>query len=198
MVWARSCGGNAGGDAFARLDRDGEGGLVARAVVAAHQRQAELLDAVAGQRQADQAARVAGHEVDRVGRGELRGDDQVAFVLAVLVIDQDEHAAVARFLDQFLGGGEVLRQLGGADVVHGWCLAGGVGDSNCRGRGSGLRGKCGFGELAWFTGPGLEQMGKAPRADEGFGIGVSRGALRGVRMSHVRLSFAFSGRGVVA
>ena len=97
-------GGDAGGDALARLDRDGERGLVPRAVVRAHQRQAELLDALAGQRQADQAARVAGHEVDRVGRGELRRDDQVALVLPVLVVDQDEHAAVARFLDQLLGG----------------------------------------------------------------------------------------------
>ena len=71
-----------------------------------------LLDTLAGQRQADQAAGVTGHEVDRVGRGELRRDDEVALVLAVLVVDQDEHAAVARFLDQFLGGGEVLRQFG--------------------------------------------------------------------------------------
>ena len=73
------------------------------AVLPAHQRQAELLDALAGQRQADQAAGVAGHEVDRVGRRELRRDDQVALVFAVLVVDQDEHAAVAGFLDQLLG-----------------------------------------------------------------------------------------------
>ena len=103
---------------------------------------------------------MTGHEVDRVGRGELRGDDEVALVFAVLVIDQDEHPAVAGFLDQFLGGGEVLRQLDGADVVHGECLAGGLGDSNCRGRGAGLRGKCGFGELAWFTGPGARTGGQ--------------------------------------
>ena len=95
---------DAGGDALARLDRDGERGLVPRAVVRAHQRQAELLDALAGHREADQAARVARHEVDRVGRGELRRHDEIAFVLPVLVIDQDEHAAVARFLDQFIGG----------------------------------------------------------------------------------------------
>ncbi len=92
---------DAGGDALARLDRHGERGLVPRAVLRRHQRQGELFAALAGQRQADQAARVAGHEVDRVRRGELRGDDKVAFVLAVLVIDQDEHAAVAGFLDQF-------------------------------------------------------------------------------------------------
>ena len=54
-----------------------------------------------------------------LGRGQLGGDDEVAFVLPVLVVDQDEHAAVARVLDQLLDGGEVLRQLDGADVVHG-------------------------------------------------------------------------------
>ena len=54
-----------------------------------------------------------GHEVDRVRRGELRRDDEVALVLAVLVVDQDEHAAVARFLDQFLGGWRGIRKIGG-------------------------------------------------------------------------------------
>jgi hypothetical protein len=58
----------------------------------------------AGERQADQAAPVGGHEVDRIGRHHLRGDDQVAFVLAVLVVDQDEHPAVAGFLDDLLDG----------------------------------------------------------------------------------------------
>ena len=43
-------------------------------LLAGHQRQAELLDALAGQRQADQAAAVLGHEIDRprawpTGRG---------------------------------------------------------------------------------------------------------------------------------
>ena len=36
------------------------------------------------------------------------GNDQVALVLAVLVIDQDEHAAIARLLDDFLDRGERL------------------------------------------------------------------------------------------
>ena len=103
---ARAVGGrDAGGDALARLDRDGEGGLVAGAVVLRHQRQAELLDALAGQRQADQAARVLGHEVDGLGRRALRRDDEVALVLAVLVVDQDEHPALAGFLDDVLGRG---------------------------------------------------------------------------------------------
>ena len=95
--------GNAGGDAFARLDRDGERGLLPGAVVRGHQRQAKLLDTLAGHSKADQTACVTRHEVDRVRGGELRRHDEVALVLPVLVIDQDEHAAVAGFLDQFIG-----------------------------------------------------------------------------------------------
>ena len=42
---------------------------------------------------------MAGHEVDRLGRGHLRGNDQIALILAVVVVDQDEHPAVARLVD---------------------------------------------------------------------------------------------------
>ena len=57
--------------------------------------------ALAGQRQAHQAARVRDHEVD-VGRAhQLGGHDQVAFVLAVLVVDDHDHAAGADFVEQF-------------------------------------------------------------------------------------------------
>ena len=45
-------------------------------------------------------ARVGRHEVDRLGRRELRGDHQVALVLAVRVVDDDDHAALADLLDR--------------------------------------------------------------------------------------------------
>jgi hypothetical protein len=76
-----------------RLDRHGEGGAVRRLVVAHHQRQVELAAALLGQRQADQSAAPLGHEVDRFGRAVLGGNDEVAFVLAVFLVDQDHHAA---------------------------------------------------------------------------------------------------------
>ena len=98
-------GGNAGGHALARLDGDGKGRLVTCAVVLRHQGQTELLDPLAGEREADQAARMLGHEVDRFGGGALRGDHEIALVLAILVIDQDEHPALAGFLDYVLGSG---------------------------------------------------------------------------------------------
>ena len=64
--------------------------------------EAQLFDARFGERQADQSSPVGRHEIDRVGRRHLRGDDQVPLIFAVLVIDQDEHPAVARFLDNLL------------------------------------------------------------------------------------------------
>ena len=94
---------DAGGDAVARLDRDGEGGLVAGAVVAAHQVEPELLDALLGEREADQPLAVGCHEVDRARRRHLRGDDEIALILAVLVVDEDEHAAVLGLVDDLLG-----------------------------------------------------------------------------------------------
>ena len=51
--------------------------------------------ALLGQRQADEAAPVAGHEVDRLGRDQVGGHRQVALVLAILVVDQDDHPAGA-------------------------------------------------------------------------------------------------------
>ena len=68
----------------------------------------QLLGALGRQREADQAAAVLGHEVDGVGRRHLRRDDEVALVLALLGIDQNEHAAVARILDHLLDRGEEL------------------------------------------------------------------------------------------
>ncbi len=86
-------GGDAGADPAGGLDRDREGGLQRRLVLRRHQLQAELLAALRGQRQADQAARLLGHEVDRLRRGELRRHHQVALVLAVLAVADDDHAA---------------------------------------------------------------------------------------------------------
>jgi len=39
------------------------------------------------------------HEIDRIGRRHLRRNDQVAFILAVFIVDQNIHSAVARFFD---------------------------------------------------------------------------------------------------
>jgi hypothetical protein len=76
----------------------------------AHQRQAELIHPPPRHRQADQAAGMAGHEVDRLGGRELRRDHEVALVLPVLVIDQDEHPAGPRLLDDLRGRREIVME----------------------------------------------------------------------------------------
>ena len=53
------------------------------------------LAALARERQADQPAAELRHEVDRLGRDMVGGEHQVAFVLAVFLVDEDDHAAGA-------------------------------------------------------------------------------------------------------
>ncbi len=53
------------------------------------ERQVEQPAAFLRERQADQAAAVARHEVDRFGRDEIGGDDEVALVFAVFFVDED-------------------------------------------------------------------------------------------------------------
>ena len=77
-----------------------------RLVALGHRLQAELVAAFLGQAEADQPAAVRGHEVDRLGRRELRRDRQVALVLAVGGVDDDHELAVADVLDRLLDGGE--------------------------------------------------------------------------------------------
>ena len=84
-----------------------------------HRRQVQALAALARQRQADQAAGVARHEVDRLGRDVVGGEDQVAFVLAVLLVDQDDHAAGGELGDDFLDRGNRRGRTRGAGAPIG-------------------------------------------------------------------------------
>ena len=81
-------------DAFGGLDRDREVGRVMLIRIADHQRQAQLLAALACHRQAYQAAAVCRHVVDVLGPDLRRSHDEVTLVLAILVIDHDDHLAV--------------------------------------------------------------------------------------------------------
>ena len=84
---------DAGGDAFARLDGDGEGGGAAGEIPGHHWRQAQAIDLGAIKGQADEAAGLAGHEGDGIRRDEAGGSHQIALVFAVLVVDEQHHAA---------------------------------------------------------------------------------------------------------
>ena len=103
---------DAGCDTFSCFDGHCEGGFVPRAVGLAHQRNAQPLAPGTGHGQANQPAGMLGHEVDGVRRGELRRDDEVTFILAVLIIDEDEHAPGPRLLDDFRGRRDIVLQAG--------------------------------------------------------------------------------------
>jgi hypothetical protein len=83
---------DAGGDAFGGLDRHGEIGAAVAIGFADHQRQPQLCATLAGERQADQAAPEARHEVDVLGPHLRGGHHQVALVLAVLIVHDHDHA----------------------------------------------------------------------------------------------------------
>ncbi len=103
---------NAGGDALAGFDGLSKRGAEARGVLLRHGKEAQVVGALLSEGEADEAAAVAGHEVDGLGGDVLGGQGEVALVLAVLVVDHDDHAAG---LDFVKGAGDVGKGgLGGA------------------------------------------------------------------------------------
>ena len=89
-----------------RVNGFGEGRAMDARVDGRHEREMELVAALLGEREADQAAAELGHEVDGFGGDLFGGQGEVAFVFAVFVVDQDDHAALANFFDGFFDGGE--------------------------------------------------------------------------------------------
>ena len=103
---------DAGGDAFSCLDGFGESGAEAGGVLLRHGKEAQVVGALLSEGEADEAAAVAGHEVDGFGGNVLGGQGEVALVFAILVVDHDDHAAQA---DVGHGAGDVGEgRLGGA------------------------------------------------------------------------------------
>ena len=86
-------GGDAGGGVVAVVDRHEERRALALGVVGDHQREVELGGPLGGDRRAQVARRVVEEERDALRRGELGRLDEVALVLAVLVVDHDEDLA---------------------------------------------------------------------------------------------------------
>ena len=97
---------NAGSHAHAGINRFAESGAMHRGVDWRHKRKVELVAALLGEREADQAAAVLGHEVDGFRSDFFGGHGEVAFVLAVFVVHEDDHATVADFFDGFFDGAE--------------------------------------------------------------------------------------------
>ena len=64
-----------------------------------HEIEVQLSGARLRQREANKTATILGHEVDGIRRRHLRGNDEVALVLAIFRIDENDHAAVLHLLD---------------------------------------------------------------------------------------------------
>src|ERR687894_752721 len=99
-----------GGDARRRavpvVDAHGEGRAHALGVVGDHERQVELACALGADGRADDAGGVVQEEGDGLGRGGLGRHDEVALVLAVLVVDDDHDLTAADGGDGVLDLGE--------------------------------------------------------------------------------------------
>ena len=89
-------GGNAGGNPvlWTGIDADGEGGLVAVGIGTDHQRKIKDIETLTLHGNADETAGLGSHEVDLEGCGELGSADDVAFILAVLIIDDNDRLTV--------------------------------------------------------------------------------------------------------
>ena len=92
---------NTGGNALGGFYRYGEIGRQLGLVVAHHQRQRQLLAAFGRQRQANEPTAMSGHEVDIFRTHHAGGHQQVTFVLAILIIHDDDHLAISNILDDF-------------------------------------------------------------------------------------------------
>jgi hypothetical protein len=103
-------GGDAGVDGFG-VDGDGEGGAHALRVALDHQGQVEFLGPGSGDRGADHALAVGGHEIDRLWRCFFGGHQQSPFVFTVFVIDDNDHLTIFDRCDGLFDGAE-----------HGWVL----------------------------------------------------------------------------
>ena len=88
-------GADAGGDAARGVHAHLKIGAETLAVLAHHAVNAELLQPLGGRRHANQAAPEPGHEIDGGGRDVLRRHDEIALVLAVGIVHDDDHFAPA-------------------------------------------------------------------------------------------------------
>jgi hypothetical protein len=90
---------DARGDALAGLDAHGKRGLQRGLVFLHHHGEAQAVNLLLGEGEADEAAGFAGHEVDGLGRHLLRGEHDVALVFAVFVVGENHHTTLADRVD---------------------------------------------------------------------------------------------------
>ena len=90
---------NAGGEAVAHVDRDGEGGAERGVVFRHHRIEMQAARMLGAERRANDAGRIADDERHLFRRAERGGDEQVALVLAVVVVGDHHDLAFGESLD---------------------------------------------------------------------------------------------------
>ena len=85
---------------MAHVDRNGEGGAERRIVFRHHGIELQLAGMLAAERGADDAGSVADDEGHLLRRAKAGGDEQVALVLAVVIVGDDHDLAFGEGLDR--------------------------------------------------------------------------------------------------
>ena len=67
-----------------------------------HRREAEGVYAITGEGETDHAARLLDHEIHHLGRDQRRRADEIPFVLAILVVRDDDELPVVDVGDRLL------------------------------------------------------------------------------------------------
>ena len=110
---------------------NGERGAERRVVHRHHRHQVQAARIVGGQRRADDAAAIADDERHFLWRAQRSGDDEVAFVFAVVVVGDGDDFAARESLDGLIDGAHFVfsrwGRLEGQEIVGG-DGAGGLGD----------------------------------------------------------------------
>src|SRR5258705_405718 len=79
---------NARRNVFSRIDGHRKGRTEAGGVLTRLRREMEFFDSLGSQGETDQPTGMFGHEIDGLGRDVLGGNDEIAFILAIFVIDE--------------------------------------------------------------------------------------------------------------
>jgi len=103
---------DAGGDAELGIDGFTKGGAMDGSVDGGHQREIEFIAALLGEREANETAAELGHKVDGVRGDFFGGQGEIAFVLAIFIVDEDDHASLTNFFYRFLYGAKRRGHLG--------------------------------------------------------------------------------------
>src|ERR1700679_1788935 len=93
--------GDACGHANARFDTLRERGAELRRIASDHRVELQMIGTLLGQGKADEAPAEFRHEVDRFRCDMLCSEGQVSLILAIFIVDDDEHASARKGVESF-------------------------------------------------------------------------------------------------